>query len=124
MDCGEVRYTFRRLWKNRGFSSSVVLTLGLGLGATVSVFSIIYAVLIKPLPYADPGHLVSVFQSAMANDEARRDGFSPANFLDVRQQNHVFTDLAAYCSFQYNLTGNARTGSITFRRERAVPLGL
>lgn len=102
----KVRQTLRRLWKNRGFSSSVVLTLGLGIGATVSVFSIIYAVMIRSLPYADPARLAGVFQSKVANDEADLDGFSPANFLDFRQQNHVFTDLAAYCGFHYNLTGS------------------
>jgi putative ABC transport system permease protein len=102
---GKVRQTLRRLWKNRWFSSSVVLTLGLGIGATVSVFSIIYAVLIRPLTYADPAHLVGVFQSKIANDEADLDSFSPANFLDFRERNHVFTDLAAYCGFHYNLTG-------------------
>lgn len=106
MRLGKFRQTFRRLWNNRGFSSSVVLTLGLGIGATVSVFSIIYAVMIRPLPYADPAHLVSVFQSKVANDESDLDGFSPANFLDSRAQNHVFTDLAAYCGFHYNLTGS------------------
>jgi predicted permease len=82
------------------------LTLGLGIGATVSVFSIIYAVMIRPLPYADPAHLFSVFQSRVANDEASQDAFSPANFLDFRERSHVFTGLAAYCGFNYNLTGN------------------
>ena len=106
MNGSKVRQTIRRLWKNRGFSSSVVLTLGLGIGATVSVFSIIYAVMIRPLPYADPAHLFSVFQSKIANDEADLDGFSPANFLDFRERNHAFTDLAAYCGFHYNLTGS------------------
>jgi putative ABC transport system permease protein len=105
MHLGKFRQTLRRLSKNRGFSSSVVLTLGLGIGATVSVFSIIYAVMIRPLPYTDPRQLISVFQSKVANDEADLDGFSPANFLDFRAQNHVFTDLAAYCGFHYNLTG-------------------
>ncbi len=106
MNGSKVRQTIRRLWKNRGFSLSVVLTLGLGIGATVSVFSIIYAVMIQPLPYADPTHLVGVFQSKIANDEADLDGFSPANFLDFRERNHAFTDLAASCGFNYNLTGN------------------
>jgi predicted permease len=82
------------------------LTLGLGIGATVSVFSIIYAVMIRPLPYADPAHLFGVFQSRVANDEASQDAFSPANFLDFRERSHVFTGLAAYCGFNYNLTGN------------------
>jgi putative ABC transport system permease protein len=106
MRSGKLRQTLRRLWKNRGFSSSVVLTLALGIGSTVSVFSIIYAVLIRPLPYADPARLVSVYQSKLANDEADVDGFSPANFVDFRAQNQVFTDLAAYCGFHYNLTGH------------------
>jgi putative ABC transport system permease protein len=106
MHFSEVRQTLRRLWKNRGFSSSVILTLGLGVGATVSVFSIIYAVMIQPLPYADPARLVSVFQSKIANDQADFDGFSPADFLDFRQQQNVFTDLAASCGFHYTLTGH------------------
>src|ERR1700683_2576756 len=106
MDCGKFQQTLRRLWKNRGFSSSVILTLGLGIGATVSVFSIIYAVMIRPLPYSDPARLVSVFQSKIANDETDLDGFSPARFLDFRQQSHAFTALAAYCDFHYYLTGN------------------
>jgi len=53
--------------------------------------------MIQPLPYADPTHLVGVFQSKIANDEADLDGFSPANFLDFRERNHAFTDLAASC---------------------------
>jgi putative ABC transport system permease protein len=106
MNGGKVRQTLRRLWNNRGFSASVVLTLGLGIGATVSVFSIIYAVMIKPLPYTEPARLFSVYQSKIANDEGDLEGFSPANFLDFREQNRVFTELAAYCGFNYNLTGN------------------
>jgi putative ABC transport system permease protein len=106
MHFSKVRQTLRRLWKSRGFSLSVILTLGLGIGATVAVFSIIYAVMIRPLPYADPARLVGVFQSKIANDEAGVDNFSPANFLDFRQQNRVFTELAASCGFHYNLTGN------------------
>jgi len=106
MHFGSVRQTLRRLGKNRSFSLSVVLTLGLGMGATLAVYSIIDAVLIQPLAYADPAHLVSVFQSKLANDEASADNFSPANFLDFRERNRVFTELAATCGFHYNLTGN------------------
>ena len=84
----------------------MVLTLGLGIGATVSVFSIIYQVMIRPLPYNDPARLVSVYQSKIANDEADSDTLSPANFLDFRERNRSFTDLAAECGFHYNLTGN------------------
>ena len=87
---------------------SVILTLALGIGATVSVFSVIHAVLITPLPYADPSRLFSIFQSKRANDEAAQEDFSPANFLDFRQQNHVFSELAASCGFHYNLTGGGQ----------------
>src|SRR4051794_34443764 len=102
----EVRQTIRRLGKNRGFSCSVILTLALGIGATVSVFSIIHAVMITPLPYDDPSRLFSVFESKMANDEGEMDGFAPGNFLDLRAQNQTFTDLAAYFGPHFNLTGN------------------
>ena len=94
-----LRQALRRLIKSRGFSFSVILTLGLGIGATVSVFSVIDAVLITPLPYADPSRLFSIFQSKRANDEAEQEDFSPANFLDFRRQNHVFSELAASCGF-------------------------
>ncbi len=106
MPLNQIQQTFRKLWSNRGFSSSVVLTLGLGMGATVTVFSIVYAVLIRPLPYLKPADLFSVFQSKTPNDDATRAGLSPANFTDFRRQNRAFTDLAAYCGFHYTLTGN------------------
>jgi putative ABC transport system permease protein len=106
MHLGEIRQTFRRLGKNRGFSCSVVLTLALGIGATVSVFSIIHAVMIAPLPYDDPSHLFSVFESKIANDEDEIDGFAPGNFLDFRAENQSFSELAAYFGAHFNLTAN------------------
>jgi len=113
MHLREIQQTLRRLRKSRGFCFSVVLTLGLGIGATVSVFSIIYAVLITSLPYQDPSRLFSVFQSKVANDEEEMDGFAPGNFLDFRAQNRTFTDLAAHCGFHYNLTGKGEPRHLT-----------
>jgi putative ABC transport system permease protein len=107
MRFSEIRQTLRRLMKSRWFSLSVVLTLALGIGGTVSVFSIIDAVLITPLPYHDPSRLFSVFQSKVANDEDDMEGFAPGNFLDVRAQNQTFSDLSAYFGAHFNLTGNA-----------------
>ena len=60
MHLGKIRQTLRRLWKSRGFSFSVILTLGLGIGATAAVFSIIYAVLLRPLPYSKSAELMSI----------------------------------------------------------------
>ena len=97
--------TLRRLANNLGFSLPVILMLSLSIGATVSVFSIVYAVLIKPLPYGDPSRLVAVFESKTPNDEATVDHAAPGNFTDWREQNRVFSGLAASCGFTYNLTG-------------------
>lgn len=104
---GYLRQIFRRLWARRAFSASIIVTLALGIGGTVSVFSVIYAVLLKPLPYANPRELVSVFQSNLPNDEVDQTAFSPASFLDFRANNLAFTDLAAYCGFHYNLITGA-----------------
>ena len=106
MHLGKIRQTLRRLWKSRGFSFSVILTLGLGIGATASVFSIIYAVLLRPLPYFKPAELVSVSPSKTPNDEATAYGFSPANFTDFRAQNRSLTDLAASFTMHYTLNAH------------------
>ncbi len=102
-----LRQTIRNLWKHRVFSASVVITLALGIAGTVSVFSIIYKVLLQPLPYPDPEQLVSVFQSTLPNDEADLNNMAPANFTEFREKNLSFTDMAAYCGFHYNLSGGA-----------------
>lgn len=103
MSLSHLRQTLRNLWAHKAFSASVAITLALGIGGTVSVFSIIYAVILRPLPYANPQELVSVFQSKLPNDEADETTFSPANFVDFREENLALTDLAAYCAFHYNL---------------------
>jgi hypothetical protein len=72
--------------KNRDFSSSVVVTLGLGIGSTVSVFSIIYAVIARPLPFADPAHLGGVFQSKLTGGRHRR---RPCSFTDTLRRNRT-----------------------------------
>lgn len=97
------RQTIRNLWKHRLFSASVTITLALGIAGTVSVFSIIYKVLLQPLPYPVPEQLVSVFQSTLPNDEADQINIAPATFTDFREKNASFTDMAAYCGFHYNL---------------------
>jgi putative ABC transport system permease protein len=71
----------------------------------VTVFSIIHAVLIRPLPYEHPSHLVDVSESATPNDVVNRDPLSPGDFTDWQQSNRVFTSIAAGCGFSYNLTG-------------------
>ncbi len=100
----DARYAFRMLRKNRGFTAVAVLTLALGIGANTAIFSVVYAVLLKPLPYANPNQLVSAFQ-ANTQEGVPEDGTSYPNFEEWRAQNHVFSELATINFHQLTLTG-------------------
>jgi predicted permease len=100
----DARYAFRMLRKNPGFTAVAVLTLALGIGANTAIFSVVYAVLLKPLPYANPNQLVSAFQ-ANTLDGVPETGTSYPNFEEWRAQNHVFSELATIDFHQLTLTG-------------------
>jgi len=91
----DFRFALRVLARSRGFTMVAVAALALGIGANSAIFSVIYSVLFKPLPYRDPARLVRVYQS---NPVERFDKFplAPAGFLDYCRQNGVFQDIAAY----------------------------
>jgi predicted permease len=87
-------YAGRTLRKNRGFTATAVATLALGIGANSAIFSVVNAVLLRPLPFKDPSRLVMVFA---ANDRyGLYDVASYPDFLDWTAQNHSFDDLAAF----------------------------
>jgi putative ABC transport system permease protein len=104
----DVRYGLRMLVKSPGFTVVAVVALALGIGANTAIFSIVNAMLLRPLPYGEPDRLVVVWETnpdlsspyLRTHNEA-----SPANFLDWRQQQTVFEDIAAYRFNDYNLTG-------------------
>ena len=101
----DVRYGLRALVKNPGFTAVAVTTLALGIGANTAVFSVVNAVLLRPLPYKDAARLVVVWER---NPERGwyRNIVSAANFVDWRKQNHVFTQMAAIDPQRtFNLTG-------------------
>jgi putative ABC transport system permease protein len=99
----DARYALRMLRKNPGFTAVAVLTLALGIGANTAIFSVVYAVLLKPLPYANPNQLVSAF-AANTQEGVPEDGTSYPNFEEWRAQNHVFSELATINFHQLTLT--------------------
>jgi predicted permease len=97
----DLRFAFRQLFKHPGFTAVAVLTLALGIGVNTSMFSGLQALLLPELPYPDSDRLVCVFRTS---PPSQRWPHSPANFLDQREQNDVFTHLAATTSRSVNLS--------------------
>jgi predicted permease len=100
----DTHFAFRMLRKNPGFTAVAVLTLALGIGANTAIFSVVYAVLLKPLPYTNPDQLFTAFQANKQQGVAET-GCSYLNFEEWRAQNHVFSELAGVVAHQLTLTG-------------------
>lgn len=98
----DFRFAFRKLWKSPGFTFVAVLTLALGMGANTAIFTVFDAVLLRPLPFVRPEQLLRIYT---AGPEIDRGPVSPANFLDWKEQNHVFQQIAAYSGNDYTLLG-------------------
>ncbi len=101
----DVRFGGRGLRKNPGFTSIAILTLALGIGANTAIFSVVDAVLLRPLPYREPSQLVTVFESNSPNDLTTQNAAAPGNFLDWRDQNRVFEQIGAVSLPGFNITG-------------------
>ncbi|HEY6387201.1 MAG TPA: ABC transporter permease [Candidatus Acidoferrum sp.] len=99
----DVRFGVRMLGRSPGFTAVVVLTLALGIGANTAIFSVVYAELMKPLPYAGSGRILNVFQQHPPDDGGF--AWSYPNFEELRDQNHVFTAVAGAARHQLTLTG-------------------
>src|SRR5271165_1723033 len=103
----DIRYGLRSLRKNPGPTLIAILALGLGIGANTAIFSIINAVLIRPLPYPDSSHLVVVL-SDQPQKKIQQSTISPADFEDYRKQADVFHAIGAFRSKPAVLTGNGQ----------------
>src|SRR6185503_10627085 len=101
----DLRYAARVFSKQPGFAAAAVLTLALGIGATTAIFSVVYAVLLRPLPYREPGRLVQLYERQAGGSRDSRDWVSFANFLDWRRQNQVFEEVAAYRYWPTTIAG-------------------
>jgi putative ABC transport system permease protein len=107
----DVRYAFRSLRKNPGFTTVAVLTLALGIGANTSIFSVVNGVLLRPLQYEDPDRLVEIFE--VEPREAWQFPFSPPNFFSLREQAMTLENVAAYQDASVTLTGDGDPERLT-----------
>ena len=102
----DIRYGVRSLLKRPGFTVIALVALALGIGANTAIFSLVNAVLLRPLPFAEPDRLVWVWGNI--KNGGNRASVSPLDFLDYRQQNNTFEEFAASFSvpFRLNYTGD------------------
>jgi predicted permease len=102
----DIRYGVRTLTRSPGFSLVAILVMALGIGATTSLFTIVRAVLLKPLPFRDPGNLVMVYEHFRNSPgDNPFNVVSPGDFRDWRQQTHGFQEMAAWRYYGFNLAG-------------------
>ncbi len=103
-----LRYSIRGLLKSPGFSTTAVLTLALGIGATSAIFSVVYAVF-EPMPYPKPDELVMVWSTANGN----RNSVSSADYLEWKERNTCFKSLNAWTGGSFNVGAGDRPEQVT-----------
>jgi len=103
----DIRYALRQLRKSPTFSLIAVLTLALGIGANTTIFTVVNAVLLRPLPVEDPARLVAVLGTDARNSTAQQQflPMSELNYKDLRDKNDVLTSLASFTGAGVNLSG-------------------
>src|SRR6476469_7779719 len=116
----DLRYTFRTLRREAGFTTFAILIVGLGIGASSTVFSVVNALLLRPLPFSDPGRLVWIYNNGKEGDLSGQT-VQVENFLDLRKANSSFSDLAAY--FAFSSVGDSKlTGDGEAERLSLIPV--
>jgi predicted permease len=103
----DLKHGLRVLLKNPSFTAAAIIVLALGIGANTAIFSVVNAVLLRPLPFRDPARLVQVWHVPPPKSFPGMTQFavSAANFIDWQQQNDVFDKMAIYTGSSLNLTG-------------------
>ena len=111
----DVRYGLRGLWKRPGFTAVALITLALGIGANAAIFSVVNAVLLKPLQFRDPERLAILWEEASFVGFPRNTP-APANYVDWKNQAQSFEDVAATHESSLNLTGDGEPERVPTRR--------
>src|SRR5687768_12368629 len=100
----ELRQTLRRLFRAPGFTLTTVLTLGVGIGATIAIFSVVNGILLKPLPFPDSDRLIALVHRAPGTGTAEM-AASPAFYLTYREHNTTFESVALWFDNTASVTG-------------------
>src|SRR2546425_9640273 len=117
----DLRYAVRTLVERPGFTAVAALTIALGVGGTTAMFGVVDAVLLRPLPYPDPHRLVMLWTRTPGGPQGAA---SWPEFVDWREMNRSFADLAAWRGQSVNLTGAQEPGRVGggFVSDRLFPL--
>src|SRR5438046_4298844 len=108
----DLKFAFRQLLKNPGFTAVAVLTLALGIGANTAMFSFVNTILLRPLPFMEPERLVMVYTSYLAND-SHKNWVAAPTFNEWRKQSAVFEGLAARSFDGFVLTGRGQPENLS-----------
>ena len=108
----DLRYALRLFQRAPGFAAVAILTLALGVGANTAVFTVVNALLIRPLPYADPGRLVMVWQDLRARGGPADEWATPGNYADWRQEKDIFQAVSVISGWLPTLTGGGAAESL------------
>ena len=112
----DVRYGVRQVRRDPAFSAIAIATLALGIGGITAMFSAFDAVLIRPMPYADAGRLVMIWDALAKTDVTSKHNSTPAEWIEWRRLNTVFSDLASSQSGDATLSGDGEPEQVPARK--------
>jgi hypothetical protein len=111
----DLRYALRGMRRDPGFAAAAILSLALGIGASISIFAVADSMLLRPLPFREPDRVVMVWEYRVTNKGTEHNQISPANYRDWKAQNTVFERLAAFSDLRVVLGDGERVEELQNR---------
>ena len=111
----DVRFSLRLLWKTKGFTIASLLTLALCIGANTAIFSMLYSVVLRPLPFPDADRLVEIFNS-YPNAGFEKMSSNPPLYLEYREETSVFENLTLFQANEFNISEEHHPTRVKARR--------